>query len=82
VVRALSAATVGYTKASRDYLFSPINSVLIDTPYGVLQGKLVGFVFRTKNFVKAIVLRWSTVPFTFGVLMRQGIPGNPAATFR
>jgi hypothetical protein len=31
-------------------------STLIDPPHSVLQGKLIGFVFRQKNFVEPIVM--------------------------
>jgi hypothetical protein len=54
----------------------------IDPPHGVLHGKIVGCVFRPKNFVESIVMRWSAVPLIRGVLARQGISGNPAATLR
>ena len=47
--------------------------------HGILQGKLVGFIFTPKRFVELSVMRWNTAGLVFGILTRHGILRNPAA---
>jgi hypothetical protein len=36
--------------------------------HGILQGKLVGFIFTPKRFVELSVMRWNTAGLVFGIL--------------
>ncbi len=47
--------------------------------HGILQGKLVGFIFTPKRFVELSVMRWNAADQVFGILACHGILWNPAA---